>query len=434
MPNADLLIINAAELVTCAGFSHSPARGADQGRLGIIEAGAVAVADGRILEVGATADLLTRHNLPTDQVLDAHGGVILPGFVDAHTHLVFAGDRSAEWESRMQGKPYLEILREGGGIQSTVEATRAASQDDLLANARKWMRRCLAGGTTTVEIKSGYGLNRDDELKMLEVARQLGAEGPIAVVATYLGAHVVPSDYKDRRSEYLDLVESTAREVAQRNLARFFDVFCEEEAFTLAETERLLGFAQDLGFGLKLHAEQFTAFGAAGLAAQMGATSVDHLERLDDEGLAALKKSVALSSTKGTVAVLLPAVAFHLGLDRNPPARRLIESGVPVALATDLNPGSAFTPSMPMVITLATRRLGLTTAESIMAATINGAHAVGLGAETGSIEPGKRADLIVCDIPHHKWLGYAFGWNPARTVIVGGAVIIPERLPGPGLD
>ncbi|MCH7498190.1 MAG: amidohydrolase family protein, partial [Candidatus Marinimicrobia bacterium] len=237
---ADLLIVNAAEVVTCAGFSQAPARGADQGRLAVIEEGAVAVAGGRIQEVGKSADLRKAYPLPDDQIIDAGGGVVLPGFVDPHTHLVFAGERSAEWEDRMQGQPYLEILRKGGGIRSTVRATRAASTDELLDNASLWARRCYRHGTTTMEIKSGYGLDRETELKMLEVAQRLtGADLP-RVVSTYLGAHVLPSDYATDREGYLRLVERTAVEVKERQLARFFYVFCEQEAFTLAETERLL--------------------------------------------------------------------------------------------------------------------------------------------------------------------------------------------------
>ncbi len=409
---ADLLIVNAAEVVTCAGFSQAPARGADQGQLGVIEEGAVAVADGRILEVGLARELRRKYPLSDDEILDAEGGVVLPGFVDPHTHLVFAGDRSAEWEARMQGQPYLEILREGGGIQSTVQATRAATADELLENARQWAGRCLEHGATTIEIKSGYGLNREDELKMLEVAQRLTGDDLPRVVATYLGAHVVPAEMAADREGYLRQVEQTAAEIKERGLARFFDVFCEQEAFTLAETERLLKHARSLGFGLKLHAEQFSASGAAALGAKLGAVSVDHLEHIDEAGLA------ALASTKlPPVAVLLPAVAFHLGLDTHAPARELIAAGVPVALATDFNPGSAFNPSMPMVIQLACRQLKMSVAEAIVAGTINAAHAIGLGDETGSLEPGKRADIIICDIPDHRWLGYAFGWNPVETVV-----------------
>ncbi len=422
---ADLLIVNAAQVVTCAGYSQHPARGNDQGRLGVIREGAVAVAGGRILEVGTEADLRKAYPVPDDNIIDAEGGVVLPGFVDPHTHLVFAGDRAGEWEARMSqrdpfgmgGKPYLEILRAGGGILSTVQATRDASKDDLLTGARTWARRCREHGTTTIEIKSGYGLDRDSELKLLEVARVLGEEGPMQVVATYLGAHVVPPEYSANREGYLELVETTAAEVMRRDLAAFFDVFCEEEAFTLAETERLLAHAKSLGFGLKLHAEQFTASGAAALGARLGVTSVDHLEHITAEDLGVLG-----THPSPPVAVLLPAVNFHLGMEEYAPARRIIDAGIPVALATDFNPGSAFTPSMPMVIALACRTLKMTVAEAIVAAAINAAHAVGLGDKVGSLEPGKRADIIICDVPDYRWLGYSFGWNPVKNVVIEGSI------------
>ncbi|UCH64235.1 MAG: imidazolonepropionase [Fidelibacterota bacterium] len=416
---ADLLIVNAAEVVTCAGYSLQPARGRDQGELGIIREGAVAVADGRIIEVGRDADLRQAYPLTDDKIIDAQGRVVLPGFVDSHTHLVFAGNRAGEWEARMQGKSYLDILREGGGIQSTARAAREASFDELLDNARTWARRCLQLGTTTVEIKSGYGLDHDTEIKLLEVAKALGEGGPPRVVATYLGAHVVPPEYADDREGYLKLVETTAAEVRRRELAGFFDVFCEDDAFTLAEAERLLTYAKDLGFDLKLHAEQFKASGAAALGASLGAISVDHLEYIDQHGLDALTEATS------TIAVLLPAVNFHLGMDEYTPAQRLIDAGVPAALATDLNPGSSFTPSIPMVIALACRKLKMTVAEAVIAATINAAHAVGLGAEVGSLEPGKRADLIICDVPDHRWLGYSFGWNPVQLVAVEGRRVVP---------
>ena len=411
---ADSLIVNAGEIITCAGFSEAPARGAQQGALGIVKGGAVAMGSGHILEVGPEAELRQRYDVAKDRLVDAQGGVVLPGFVDAHTHLVFGGDRAAEWESRMAGKPYLDILREGGGILSTVKATRAASFDELLDRARGWVRRCLEHGTTTLETKSGYCLDREGELKLLEVAAALRSDqGPI-IVSTYLGAHVVPEEFRDRRGEYVDLVERLLTEIKDLELAEFVDVFCESEAFSIAESERILKRARELGFGLKLHAEQFTGSGAAALGAALGAVSVDHLEHLGSVDIA------ALAGARGPVAVLLPAVPFHLGMPDAAPARALVDAGVPVALATDFNPGSSFTPSIPMVIALAVRSLALTTAESIIATTINAAHALSLGSTTGSLEPGKRADIVICDIPDHRWLAYAFGWNPVRAAFVAG--------------
>lgn len=417
-PRVDSLIVNAAEVITCAGFSEAPARGADQGALGIVEGGAVAMADGLIVAVGPEAELRGRYGVADDKLFDAQRGVVMPGFVDAHTHLVFGGDRAAEWESRMAGAPYLEILREGGGILSTVRATRDASFDELLDRAKLWARRCLEHGTTTIETKSGYCLDRDGELKLLEVAAALKSEQSLNIVSTYLGAHVVPQEFRDRRGEYVALVEELLVEIRDRSLADFVDVFCETEAFTLDETKSILERARALGFGLKLHAEQFTDSGAAALGATLGAVSVDHLEHISEADISAL--AGGRGSRLGPVAVLLPGVPFHLGMSDAAPARALVDAGVPVALATDFNPGSSFTPSIPMVIALAVRSLSLTTAESIMATTINAAHALSLGSTTGSLEPGKRADVIICDIPDHRWLAYSFGWNPVGAVFVAG--------------
>jgi len=414
---ADLLVINAAELLTCAGFSDAPARGPEQSRIGVVRDAAVAVRDGRVLEVGASERI--KKSYDAAHIVDAAGGIVLPGFVDPHTHLVFGGDRAAEWEERLRGAPYLEILRHGGGILSTVRATRAASFDALLAGARRWAGRAMEHGTTTLEIKSGYCLDREGEIKLLEVANKLAGELPIEIVPTFLGAHVIPPELKTDRARYLDLVEGLSGLVAERKLARFVDVFCEDEAFTLEESERLLSHAAGLGLGLKLHAEQFTASGAARLGLRLGAVSVDHLEHLSDADL-----ELFASSPHPPVAVLLPGVPFHLGMSVYAPARRLVDAGAPVALATDFNPGSSFTPSQPMIIALACRTLGLSAAESIVASTINAAHALGLGGDTGSLEPGKRADLIVCEVPDHRWLGYSFGWNPVRTVIANGTRIL----------
>ncbi len=427
--DADLLVVNAMEVVTCAGFSRQPARGDQQGQLGLVADGAVAIGGGRILAVGKSDNLRAAYQLPAAQIIDAQGGVVLPGFVDPHTHLVFAGDRAAEWEARMQGKPYLDILRAGGGIFTTVKATRAATFDQLLRAARRWAHLCLTLGTTTLEIKSGYGLDREHEIKQLEVIQALAEEGPATVVATYLGAHVVPPEYEHQREAYLTLVEQTAAEIRERNLATYFDVFCEDGAFTLAETERLLTHARMRGFGLKVHAEQFTASGAAALGARLGAVSVDHLEQVN-----ANDRSALAAADPPPLAVLLPGVNFHLAQSDTAPARDLMAAGVPVALATDFNPGSAFSPSMPMIIALATRTLGMTVAEAIVAATINAAHAIGLGGETGSLEPGKRADLLICDLPDHVWLGYSFGWNPVKRVIAGGRIVVGPDAQAPAPD
>ncbi len=421
MKPADLLVVNAGELVTCAGFSARPARGTAQGHAQVLKGGGLAIVGSRIVDVGASTRIARDWQCAPGAIVDARGGVVMPGFVDCHTHLLFAQDRADEWEERMLGRPYLEILRAGGGILRTVKATRAAARDVLLTAGRRWAWRAIAQGTTTLEMKSGYCLDHDGELRLLEVAAELGRELPIETVRTFLGAHVVPAEMRERREEYLAIILATQAEAKRRDLAEFADVFCEAEAFTLDETTRLLEHARSLGYALKLHAEQFTASGAARLGARLGATSLDHLEHVDDATLAELS---ALDAPP--VAVLLPGVPFHLGLPDRAPATRLRDHGVPLALATDFNPGSSFTLSMPMVIALACRTLGLSVAEAIVASTINAAHALGRGAVTGSLEPGKRADVIVLDVPDHRWLGYAFGWNPVRAVVAAGQHVVAE--------
>lgn len=419
---ADLVVFGAAELLTCAGYSAAPARGlAQASALGLVRDGAVAVRGETIVGVGTTSEVLSRF-APKD-TLDATGCVVLPGFVDPHTHLVFAGQRADEWEARLAGKPYLDILREGGGIQRTVRETRQASREALLAMAEARALRALAHGTTTLEIKSGYGLARDTELSLLEVADALRARLPIDIVTTYLGAHVVPSEHKSARGGYLDEVVATQAEVSARGLARFSDVFVEEGAFTVDEARRVLADARSRGLGCKLHAQQFGPSGAVRLALELGATSVDHLDHASDEDLRALG-----AAPRPPIAVLLPGVPFHLGMDHNAPARALVAAGVPVALATDCNPGTSYTTSMPMIIQLACRSLRLGVAESVVAATINAAHAVGLAHEVGSLEPGKRASLVVLDDRDHRSLGYAFGEDGVRNVVAKGRVLSRREL------
>lgn len=414
----DLLVVGAAEVLTCGGACAGPARGVEQSDVGVVRDGAVAVRGGRIVEVGASARLERGYARGAARIVDASGGVVLPGFVDPHTHLVFAGDRAAEWEARMSGVPYLELLARGGGIRSTVRATRAAAFESLLLHARRWLHRAIDHGTTTLEAKSGYGLDRETELRILRVTAALRAEAPIEVVATFLGAHVVPEELRERRETYLELLEELHVEVAAEHLAEFVDVFCEREAFGVDEAERLLLHARRHGLRPKLHAEQFTESGAAALGARLGAVSVDHLEQAGEATIRALAGAAA-----PPVAVLLPGVAFHLAEPRHAPGRALVDAGVPVALATDFNPGSSFTPSVPACIAIGARTLGLSVAECIVAATRNAACALGRGGEVGTLARGRRADVIVCDVPDHRWLAYAFGWNPVRAVIAGGRLV-----------
>jgi len=421
MNRATLLVEHAAELVTVAG-SPGPRRGPAQAELGIVHDGAVAAGpDGRILAVGTTASVRAGVQVaPKARVIDASGSTVLPGFVDPHTHAVFAGDRVDEFALRLAGADYMQILAKGGGILSTVRATRAASADELEERTRGFFQEMLRHGTTTVEVKSGYGLSLIEELKMLRVAESLSREGPLAVVPTFLGAHAVPPEFRGRPGAYLDLVvDRMIPWVAHEGFARFCDVFCERGVFSVEQSRRVLEAGKAYGLAPKIHADQKSSSGGSRLAAEIGAVSADHLEYAADADID------ALSGTE-TVAVLLPGAAFMLMETAQVPARRLIEKGVPVALGTDFNPGSSPILSMPLVVGLACLRRLLTPAEAIVAATINAAHAVRLGDEVGSLEPGKQADLVILDAPSHLHLVYWFGRNLVRTVVKGGKVAYTE--------
>jgi imidazolonepropionase len=379
--------------------------------LSILDGGAVACAKGRILAVGPSAEL--RKAFSARKTIDARGQVVTPGLVDPHTHLVFAGSREAEFEMRGAGKTYLEIAQAGGGIHSTVERTRGASKEDLAKAARARLAEMLERGTTTVEAKSGYGLAVEDEMKQLEVARDLGC------VPTLLGAHEVPRGRE--RAEYV-------REVAEvmvpraRGLARFCDVFCEPGVFSVDESRRILQAAKAAGMGVKLHAEEFRASGGAELAAELGATSADHLMAVTDRGIRSLRQA-------GTIAVLLPGTSAFLGGGKFAPARRLIEEGVAVALGTDCNPGSCTATSLPLIMTLACTQLRMSPAEALSACTANAAHACGEGAEAGTLEAGKRADLVVWRAKDYREIPYWFGANLAATVVRRGKPCDPRSAP-----
>jgi imidazolonepropionase len=416
----DLLVHSAAQLVTLSG---GPQRGEDLGRLGVIPDGAVAIDGGRILAVGPSAALQARYR--ADQELDATGRAVLPGFVDCHTHAVWAGDRADEFEMRLQGRSYMEILAAGGGIMSTVRATRAASIEQLAAETRPRLERMLAGGTTTAEVKTGYGLELATELRLLETILLLDSEGPPRLVPTFLGAHAVPEEYQGRTEAYVELVtESMLPAVrtwwethgAGRPLP-FVDVFCEQGVFDLEQTRRILAAARSLGFPLKVHSDEFAALGGTRLAVELGAHSADHLLHTPAE-------EVTLLAESDTVAVALPATPFGLGEPTSAPVRALLQAGATLAIATDLNPGTAWCESMPFSIALACRSLRLTPAQAIAAATINGAAALGLHDHKGSLEPGKDADLIVLGVPDCRHLAYRFGTNLVSRVVQGGRVVI----------
>jgi imidazolonepropionase len=368
---------------------------------------------GRVERVGTRAEV---EPLAGDdaEVLDAGGRLVMPGFVDAHAHPVFAGNRADEFEQRAGGVSYQEIAAAGGGIRSTVRRTRAATEDELFEAARRRERWFLGGGTTTVEAKSGYGLTTVDELKMLRVVRRLNEAGRLSYAATFLGAHEVPDEYRGRRGEYVELVvgEMLPR-VAAEGLAEFCDVFCEERVFTVEESRRVLQAARSLALGLRVHADQLSLSGGALLAAELGAKTADHLEHADARGVAALRSA-------GVQPVLLPGSVYALGSRRYPEARAIIDAGLPVVLATDFNPGSSPTPSMPMILSLAATHMRLTPAEAITAATVNAAHSLNRGGDRGTLEPDKRADFCVHDCEDYRELAYFFGVEHAHSVYVGG--------------
>ena len=409
-----LAVVNCSQLVTLAGPPR-PRVGAEMRELAVVEDGAMLVRAGRIERTGTRAEI-ERLAGRGCEVLDAGGRVVTPGFVDAHAHPVFAGDRADEFEKRAAGMSYQEIAAAGGGIRSTVRRTRAAAEDELFASAARRARWFLRTGTTTVEAKSGYGLSVEDELKMLRVVSRLnavGGPGP-SYVPTFLGAHEVPDEYRGRRGEYVRLVTAEMLpRVAAEGLAEFCDVFCEERVFTVEESRRVLEAARALGLPARVHADQLTRGGGALLAAELKARTADHLEHTDAEGIAALKAA-------GVQPVLLPGSVYALGSRRYPAAREMIEAGLAVVLATDFNPGSSPTPSMTMILSLASTQMRMTPAEGLTAATVNAAYSLNRGGSAGTLEAGKRADFVVHDCEDYRELAYFFGVEHAHATYVGG--------------
>ncbi|MDE5644767.1 MAG: imidazolonepropionase, partial [Muribaculaceae bacterium] len=392
-------------------------RGDEMSELLCISDAGIVIEDCIITFVGKMADMPVSDS--DAEVIDAGGRAVLPGFVDSHTHLVFGGYRPDEFEWRLKGDSYMSIMERGGGIQSTVNATRAESFDALVEKARWFVDRMSEMGVTTVEAKSGYGLDTATELKMLDVINTLaGEEGKLRVVPTFLGAHAVPKEYKGRTSDYVDLVISEMIPAA-KGKARFFDIFTEKNVFEIEDSRRLLNAAREAGFELKLHADEIVTLGGAELAAEVGAVSADHLLHVSDEGIRRMAE-------EGVVATLLPLTAFAL---REPfaPARKFIEAGAAVALATDLNPGSCFSGSIPLTIALACIYMGMSVEETITALTLNGAAAVGLATETGSIETGKSGDIIILNFDTYRSLPYYVGMNCVRTVISRGRIVTQNK-------
>jgi imidazolonepropionase len=406
--SAPKLFINASQVVTCAGPARAR-RGAELRDAVILSNAAVAVDGDRIADVGPQKALERAH--PTAERIDCDGGVLTPGLVDSHTHGIFGKPRFEEQELRAAGVGYMEIAKQGGGIHSSVRDVRARSEDDLFALALPRLRRLAAHGTTTVEVKSGYGLTLDDELKSLRVIRRLQAALPLRIVPTFLGAHEIPLEYRAQsrnRAEYVTLiVEEMIPRVTRERLAAFADIFCEPGVYTLDETRTILGAARAAGLALKLHADELEPGGAAELAAELGATSADHLAAISDGGIRALAASQ-------TVATLLPGTMLFLGKQKQAPARALIDAGAAIALATDFNPGTSPTVNFPLMLTLAVSQLRLSVAEALLAATANGAAALGLAAETGQLTAGYSADLALFDIGDVRELPYWYGDHRCR--------------------
>jgi imidazolonepropionase len=419
MIRADLAVTGISELATSTG--HTARTGADLGRLQIIENAAVACREGEIVFVGPEREYRERVDLaPGGTAVDAGSGTVLPGFVDSHTHLAFAGWRESEFDERLRGATYSEIAARGGGILSTVAATRAVSRETLSALIHGRLDEMLALGTTTTEAKSGYGLTARDEIKQLEAIRAAAATHPVEVVPTFLGAHTVPAELRGDRERYVrQVAHEMIPEVARLGLATYADAFVDPHAFSVAEAREILEAARGQGMGVRVHADQLSDVGAAALAAELGAATADHLEYASDAGLEAMARA-------GTCGVLLPAATFFLMMDRRPPGRRLVDAGVGVVVATDFNPGSCPTESMGAALWFASLTAGLSVDEAITASTLNAAASLGLAERVGTIEPGKRADLVVHAVPNRYHLVYRFGVPRIRTVIAAGNVVVED--------
>jgi imidazolonepropionase len=415
---ADLLIVNANELVTIEGNNQKPRTGKEMLDLGIMRNGALAVKDGTIASVGSTSELTKVYK--AENIVNASGKTVLPGFIDPHTHLVFAGSREDEFQMRVEGAPYMEVLDAGGGILKTVKETRRASVEKLVENGTETLNTMLEYGTTTVEAKSGYGLTTKDELKILEAIQRLNEMHTVDLVPTFLGAHAIPPEFSNSPEDYVSLVISDMiPKVAGKGLAEFCDVFCERGVFTLDQARRILVAGKNSGLKPRVHADEFNLLGGTELAASVGAVSADHMLFSSDKGIKAM-------ADKGVLATLLPAAAFSLMSGRYADARKIINSGVPVALGTDFNP-SCWVENQQLVIAFACHFMKLTPAEAITAATINAAHAVCRANEVGSLEVGKKADIIVLDVPNHKFLGYRFGVNLVDKVIKNGRLVVDKE-------
>lgn len=413
-----IVIKNANELVTCSGFSAK--KGKEMSQLNIIHQGALIVEDGLIKAVGKTKDIINDSIEKNSIVIDVSGKTVLPGFVDSHTHFVFGGYRAEEFGWRLSGDDYMSIMKRGGGIANSVNATREESFIKLRENGYKRLNSMLNFGVTTVEGKSGYGLDYETELKQLHVMKELNKQHPLDIVATFMGAHSVPVQYKGRPDDYIEyIINVVLKDIVKDQLAEYCDVFCEEGVFSIEQSSKLLKAAKELGLKIKLHADEIVDLGGAKLASELCAVSADHLLMASDEGLLALKES-------GTIATLLPGTAFSLK-EAYARARFIIDQGLAVALATDFNPGSCYTESIPLIIALATRNMNMTTEETITALTINGAAALNRAELIGSLDVGKIGDVVIHDCPSHQFLSYHMGVNMVETVIKRGQIVLDRR-------
>jgi len=421
MNNKKMMIINATELVTCSGFKAK--KGSEMSELNVIENGAVVIENGNIVAVGVTKDILEKYKKEEYKVVDATGKTVTPGFVDSHTHFIFGGYRADEYSWRLEGMPYMDIMNRGGGIANSVNGTKEASLDELVSLGKKRLNSMLGFGVTTVEGKSGYGLDLETELKQLEAMKRVNLEHPIDVIPTFMAAHAVPVEYKGRSGEFIDLIiDEMLPVVAEKELAVFCDIFTEDKVFSIEESRKLLNKAKEYGFKPKMHADEIVPLGGAELAAEVGAVSADHLLQASDEGIRRMAEM-------DVVATALPCTAFSLKEDYAR-ARDMIDAGCAVALATDFNPGSCFTESIPLVIALSTLYMNMTAEETITALTINGAAAIDQADTVGSIDVGKKGDILIHEFPSYKFLPYHIAVSTVETVIKNGEIVLNKANMG----
>jgi len=410
----DLIINNALQLITLKGPAKARS-GKEANNLSILKNGALAVLNGRIVDVGKNYEVCKQYK--ADTVIDASGKVVMPGFIDSHTHPVFKTTRENEFEMRLQGRSYVEISKSGGGIRSSIKGVRKASEEDLYQLSVKRIKRMIRNGTTTLEAKSGYGLDLESEIKMLRVIKRLNDTLPIDIIPTFMGAHEFPEEFKDNREEYIRILkEEMTPRIAELGLAKYFDIFTEEHVYNIEQSRDILNNAKKYGFKLRMHADEIIPIGGADLAAEVGAVTADHLGAASNKGIEAMRNA-------GVIATLLPATIFSLGMNSYARARKMIDSGLSVALATDYNPGSCNCDSMQFIITLACLKMKMTIAEAITACTINAAYAVDSGNKTGSLEIGKEADILIMDIPSYQFIPYHIGSNCIDKVVKAGKVI-----------